>query len=135
MVIVVSHWTVAKVRIKNPNQQLLRQALQAIAQELGVQQVAENYEVIGWGGRRQRCLFAIPVRLPYGNGYGVYVGSNGEVRVVVDDHGAPLSANEFAQKLTQYYTVLAVQLAAQQLGFAITDARQTDQGIVMDLVR
>jgi len=130
----MSHWTVAKVKVKNPNLELLRQALQAIAQELGVQQVVENYEVIGWGARR-RCLYAVPMRLPYGNGYGVYIDSSGEVRVVVDDHGAPLSANEFAQKLTQYYTVLAVQLAAQQLGFAITDARQTPQGIVLDLTR
>jgi len=130
----MSHWTVAKVRIKNPNQQLLKQALTAIAQELGVQQVVENFVVVGYGSR-QRCVYAIPMRLPYGNGYGVYIDENGEVRVVVDDHGAPLSANEFAQKLTQYYTVLAVQLAAQQLGFAITDARQTPQGIVLDLTR
>ena len=129
----MSHWTVAKVRIKNPNQQLLKQALTAIAQELQ-QEVVENFVVVGYGSR-QRCVYAIPMRLPYGNGYGVYIDENGEVRVVVDDHGAPLSANEFAQKLTQYYTVLAVQLAAQQLGFAITDARQTPQGIVLDLTR
>jgi len=131
----MSHWTVAKVKIKNPNSELLRQALQAIAQELGVPQVVENYVVYGWGGRRVKCQFAIPMKLRYGNGYGVYVGRDGEIRVVADDHGAPIDVREFANKLTQYYTVLAVQLAAQQLGFTITDARQTPQGIVLDLTR
>ena len=129
----MSHWTVAKIKIKNPDPQLLRQALTAIAQELGVGQVVENYLVIGYGARR-KCQLAIPMKLPYGNGYGVYI-ENGEVKVVVDDHGAPMTVREFANKLTQYYTVLAVQLAAQQLGFAITDARQTPQGIVLDLTR
>ncbi|RLE48465.1 MAG: hypothetical protein DRJ18_01930 [Candidatus Methanomethylicota archaeon] len=130
----MSHWTSAKIRIKNPDRELLKLALQAIAKELGVQTVAENYMVIGYNGR-QRCPFAIPLKLPYGNGYGVYIDENGEVRVVVDDHGAPLSAREFANKLTQYYTTLAVQVAAQQLGFIVTDARQTPQGIVLDLTR
>ena len=130
----MSHWTVAKVRIKNPNRELLKLALQAIAKELGVQRVLENYEVIGWHAKR-RCDLAIPVRLPYGNGYGVYIDSNGEVKVVVDDHGAPMSAREFASKLTQYYTILAVQVAAQQLGFSIQNVQQTQQGIIMDLVR
>ena len=130
----MSHWTIAKVRIRNPNIQLLRQALQAIAQELGVNEIAENYEVVGWGGRRQRCQLAIPMKLPYGNGYGVYVDENGEVKVVADDHGAPLTVQQFAQKLQQYYTTLAILAAAQQLGF---DARieQLEQGILIDLMR
>ena len=134
MVIVVSHWTVAKISIKNPNRELLKQALQAIAQELGVNNVVENFEVIGWHAR-QVCDLAIPMELPFGNGYGIRINSNGEVEVVVDDHGAPMLAREFANKLTQYYTTLAVQLAAQQLGFTVTDARQTEQGIVLDLSR
>ena len=129
----MSHWTVAKVKIKNPNKELLKLALQAIAKELGVSEVVENYEVVGYHASRV-CDLAIPLRLPYSNGYGVYI-ENGEVRVVVDDHGAPMTAREFASKLTQYYTVLAVQIAAQQLGFSIQNVQQTPQGIIMDLVR
>jgi len=130
----MSHWTVAKVRIKNPSKELLKLALQAIAKELGASEVVENFEVIGYHASRV-CDLAIPMRLPYGNGYGVYIDQNGEVKVVVDDHGAPMSAREFASKLIQYYTVLAVQVAAQQLGFTITNAQQTPQGIIMDLTR
>ena len=130
----MSHWTVAKLRIKNPNLDLLKQALQVIAKELGVNQVVENYVVTGWGGRMRRCLYAIPMKLPYGNGYGIYI-ENGEVKVVVDDHGAPLSASEFANKLNQYYTALAIARVAPQLGFTIQSIQQLQQGVLIDLVR
>jgi len=129
----VSHWTVAKVKIKNPNKEILRMALMSIAKELGVSRVVEGYEVIGYHAR-QKCDFAIPMRLPYGNGYGVYI-DNGEVRVVVDDHGAPITAEEFAKKLTQYYVATAVVYAAQHLGFSIQNVQSTPQGIIMDLAR
>jgi len=129
----MSHWTVAKLSIKNPDLELLRQALLAIAQELGVSQIAENFEVYGWGGRRVKALFAIPMNLPFGNGYGIVIDENGEVKVYVDDHGAPLTASEFAEKLTQYYTALAVARAAQELGFTITNFQQLPQGILIDL--
>jgi len=128
----MSHWTVARLTIKNPDLELLKQALLAIAQELGVSEVAENYEVYGWGGK-VKALFAIPMQLPYGNGYGVVIDENGEIKVYVDDHGAPLSAKEFAEKLTQYYTALAVARAAQELGFTITNFQQLPQGILIDL--
>ncbi len=130
----MSHWTVAKVRIKNPNIQILRQALEVIAKELGVNQIAENFEVIGWGARRRKCQLAIPMRLPYGNGYGVYIDAEGNVNVVVDDHGAPLTAQQFANKLAQYYTALAVVTAAQQLGFSV-NVQQLPQGVLIDLAR
>ena len=93
----------------------------------------ENFEVKGYHGRRQ-CNFAIPMKLPYGNGYGIYV-ENGEVRVVVDDHGAPLSVSEFANKLAQYYTALAIMHVAPQLGFNIQNVQQLQQGILIDLAR
>ncbi len=130
----MSHWTVAKIEIRNPDIELLRQALMAIAQELGVNQVVENFEVIGWNGR-QHCQFAIPVQLPYGNGYGVYIDENGYVKVVVDDHGAPLTAQQFANKLMQYYTALAVVKAAQELGFTVQSFQQLPQGVLIDLTR
>jgi len=128
----MSHWTVARLTIKNPDLELLKQALLAIAQELGVSEVAENYEVYGWGGK-VKALFAIPMQLPYGNGYGVVIDENGEIKVYVDDHGAPLTAREFAEKLTQYYTALAVARAVQELGFTITNFQQLPQGILIDL--
>jgi len=130
----MSHWTVAKVSIKNPNPELLKQALSIIASELK-SRIVENFEVVGWN-MRQLCQYAIPLSLPYGNGYGVYINKNGELVVVVDEHGAPMTAKEFARKLAQYYTALAVQVAAQSLGFTVSNINITSNGsIVIDLAR
>ena len=126
----MSHWTVCKVRIKNPDPQLLRSALEVLAQKLG-SKVVDNYEVIGYHGRA-KCDLAIPLKLPYGNGYGIIV-KNGEIKVVVDDHGAPLTAEAFAQELTQTYTALAVAQAVQQLGWNVTNVQEEKEGVLMEV--
>ena len=130
---VMSHWTVARLKLKNPDIEILKKALEAIAQELG-SRVEENMLI--WGYRHQRqCQLAIPLNLPYGNGYGVYINEEGEVEVVVDDHGAPMTAQQFANKLMQYYTAIAITQVAPQLGFNIENIQQTNEGILIDLAR
>jgi len=126
----MSHWTVCKLKIKNPNMELLKTALQVIAQKLG-SEVVENYEVIGYR-HRAKCPLAIPVKLPYGNGYGIII-ENGEIRVVVDDHGAPLTAEEFVQELTQAYTSLAIAQSVQQLGWNVTNVQEVREGVLMEV--
>lgn len=130
----MSHWTVAKVQIKNPNMDLLKKALQIIAKELNVNKVVENYVVHGYR-HSQQCQLAIPIRLKYGNGYGVHIDKHGNVNVVVDDHGAPLSSQQFANKLVQYYTALAIMQLAPQLGFQVSQVNELEKGIMIDLVR
>ncbi len=130
MVIYMSHWTVLTVKISNPNLNVLKMALDALARDLN-SSVVENFEVIGYSGR-EKCIYGIPVKLPYGNGYGVMV-KNGELVVVVDDHGAPLSAREFMNKLVQYYSVIAVIIAAHQSGFRVQNIDQTGDGVIIDL--
>jgi len=128
----MSHWTVCKINIKNPNMQILRYALEMLAKELG-SYVVENFEVKGWNHRRV-CQFAIPMKLPYGNGYGIVI-ENGELKVVVDDHGAPMSATEFANKLTQYYMLYAVMVASQQLGYQVAQVNKLESGaILVDII-
>ena len=128
----MSHWTVCKLKIKNPDIQLLRQALEIIAKELN-SEIAENFLVRGYRASR-KCIYAIPLSLPYGNGYGIYL-QNGEIRVVVDDHGAPLRASEFAAKLQQYYVSLAISQVASQMGFQVSNVQETEQGVLIDLAR
>ncbi|MEM0459331.1 MAG: DUF1257 domain-containing protein [Thermofilaceae archaeon] len=128
----MSHWTVARVRFAEVNRSLLRSALEELARRLGGE-VRENVVVKGWGGVSRRCDYAVVVRMAFGNGYGVVVGSGG-IEVVADDHGAPLSVDEFADKVAQMYVALAVAYAARDLGFAV-EAREAEGSIVMDLVR
>jgi hypothetical protein len=130
MVIIMSHWTVAKIEINNPDLVLLKQALEMLAKELN-SMVVEDFIVFGYG-HRERCMFAIPLKLPYGNGYGVTI-KDGQLVVVVDDHGAPLSATEFRNKLVQYYTVLATVKVAQMLGLNIQNINEVQGNIVIDL--
>jgi len=128
----MSHWTECKIDIKNPSVNVLQKALTAIAQELG-SRLVENFTVEGWE-HTKKCLFGIPLRLPYGNGYGINI-ENGEIRVFVDEHGAPLTAEEFTQKLMQYYTAVAFVEAAKKLGFRITNFQQLKNNIIIDVSR
>jgi len=128
----MSHWTECKINIKNPSIDVLKKALQAIAQELG-SKLIENFTVEGWG-HTKKCLFGIPMSLPYGNGYGINI-ENGEIKVFVDDHGAPLTAEEFTQKLMQYYTAVAFVEAAKRLGFKVTNLQQLKNNIIIDVSR
>ena len=126
----MSHWTVCKLSIRNPNMELLRQALEVIAQKLG-SEVKENMTIVGYR-HKMRCPLAIPLRLPYGNGYGVVI-ENGEIRVVVDDHGAPMSAKQFTQELQRTYMALAIAQATQQLGWNITNVQELQEGILVEV--
>ena len=126
----MSHWTVCKLAIRNPNMELLKQALQVLAQKLG-SGVKENMVITGWNGQAQ-CPLAIPLNLPYGNGYGVLI-ENGEIKVVVDDHGAPLSAKAFVNELQRTYMALAVAQATQVLGWTITNVQELQEGILMEV--
>jgi hypothetical protein len=126
----MSHWTVAKIEINNPDLTILKQALEMIAKELG-SIVVNDFIVTGYE-HKEHCMFAIPLKLPYGNGYGVTI-KDGKLYVVVDDHGAPISATEFRNKLVQYYTALAVLKAAQMIGFNIQNIQEAQGNIVIDL--
>jgi len=127
----MSHWTQCRVDIKNPDLVILKKAISVVASELG-SQLKENFLVEGWGYSK-KCRFAIPLRLPYGNGFGINI-ENGQIKIYVDDHGAPLSSEEFAQKLTQYYVALAVAEIAKKNNRSIK-IQQTPNGIIIDVFR
>ena len=126
----MSHWTVCKLKIKNPNMDLLKKAMEILAQKLG-SKVVENFVVEGYGASK-KCIFAIPLNLPFGNGLGVYI-ENGELKICMDDHGAPISIKEAMQLLTQYYTALAITIASQQLGYTVQNVRESDEGVLLEL--
>ncbi|MEM1690087.1 MAG: hypothetical protein QXG48_00490 [Thermofilaceae archaeon] len=129
----MSHWTRAKVKINvnAVNETLLLSALEILAKEIGGK-VAKNVIVRGFRHSVQ-CPYAVLCTLPYGNGYGILLSD--ELTVVVDEHGAPLSAAEFAERLTQLYTALAVISAAQSLQMEPQLVSETKERIVLDLVR
>ena len=135
----MSHWTRAKISIKNPNRELLKQALQILAQELAKEysfvkpEVHENGEITGWQGK-QKVDFVIPARLRYGNGIGVKLDKG--VTIVADVSGTPLydKLDSIAAKLQQYYVALAVAEAAKQLGWSISNVQEMRDAVLIDIV-
>ena len=129
----VTHWTRAKVKLnaQSINGDLLLAALEILAKEVGGE-VARNVVVRGYRNSVQ-CPYAVLCNLPFGNGYGILLSN--EVTVVVDDHGAPMKAGEFAERLTQIYTALALISAAQSLQMEPQLVSETKERIVIDLVR
>ncbi len=128
----MSHVTKAKIKIKNPRMEILELALRILAKKIGGK-VVRNTTIYGYRMREEVPL-AVLVRLPYGNGYGIKV-ENGEVVVVVDEHGAPLSAEQFAKELQKNYVVVATRLVAEKLGWDIASIRQYRDLISIELVR
>ena len=120
----MSHYAVVKVQIKNPNRTVLERALRNIADYLGGV-LSKDTEVYGYRFAR-RVDYLVQVRLPYGNGYGVKINSNGEVVVHVDDHGAPLTAEQFQEMLQREYMAEAVKAVMQELGYEVEEERQEE---------
>lgn len=123
----MSHYAVAKLKIINPHPALFLKALKQMAEKLGGK-VAENVVVQGWGFTKQ-CHYAILLKLPYGNGYGIEITSNG-IKIHVDDHGAPLSARQFAKQLMKIYTAVALEHTLRELGYNVEKHNEGDKVIV-----
>jgi hypothetical protein len=112
----MSHFSLVKVKIKNPNVALLKRAVELIAKELNgqvVSQVRDYYH-------RTMDVAVGMVNDDFRRGVGVKVNERGEVEVAGDFWNVPRSAVErFQQLLVQNYTALAMQTALAQLGYQV----------------
>jgi len=127
----MSHLTIAKVRIKNPNLDLLRQVFNVLAQEYKCEII--NY-VRDYYGRSQDVLFALA--LPGKGkafGIGVQVDEQGNLIVIGDDWAFGKLFHEIRDKIVQYYTAMAIAQIAQQMGFQIVELNQTQDSIIISV--
>ena len=123
----MSHYAVSVIKIQNPDMELLKQALENLAKKLGGR-VRENAVVRGWSIERKVPLL-LEMQLPYGNGYGVEVTGNG-IRIHVDDHGAPLTAEQFANELMTEYTKAALVETLQEMGYSFEVKEEQDRVVI-----
>lgn len=123
----MSHYAVSRVKIVNPNQQILKRALQRLAEKIGAE-LLENARVRGWGFNR-RVNYLLKMKLPYGNGYGIEITDNG-IRIHVDEHGAPMRAEELARELTALYTAEAMREVLQEMGYSASIEEQNDKIVI-----
>jgi hypothetical protein len=120
----MSHFSIIKISIKNPDLQLLKQVVEQIAKELGADVVNT---VKDFYGNILSVIVGIRNNI-FHMGIGVVVNSKGEVEIVGDFYRVPISEVEkFKQLLTQYYTAHALTTALTQLGYNVQTVKQNDK--------
>jgi hypothetical protein len=119
----MSHFSIIKINIKNPDTQLLRQIVEEIAKELGAEIVDKIRDFYG------NTLSVIGIRNNiFRRGVGVVVNNRGEIEIVGDFYGVPASEIEkFKQMLTQYYTAYALTSALTSLGYSVQTQKIEDK--------
>jgi hypothetical protein len=119
----MSHFSIIRITIKNPDLQLLKRAVEEIAKELN----AEITNVI-------RDYYGTALNVPIGirnnvfrRGIGVVINQRG-VEVIGDFYDVPASEVEkFKQLLSQYYTTHAMITALTQLGYNVQTQKVNDK--------
>ena len=120
----MSHFSIVKISIRNPDVQLLKRVVEEIAKEL-------NADIIS----TIRDFYGITLDVLIGirndvfrRGIGVRVNNKGEIEIVGDFYRIPMSEIErFKQLLTQYYTTFALTTALTSLGYNVQTVKQNDK--------
>jgi hypothetical protein len=120
----MSHFSLIRIKIKNPNVALLKRAVELIAKEIGGEVVSR---INDYYGRTMDCIVGIK-SADFPRGIGVKINSNGEVEVVGDFWKVrPDAVENFQKALVQYYTALAMQQALAQLGYQVQVNKVNDK--------
>lgn len=112
----MSHFSLVRIKIKNPNTALLKRAVELVAKELGGEVVSQVRDYYG----RSMDVVAGVVSDTFFRGVGVRVNERGEVEVVGDFYGVPIAQRvRFQELLVQNYAALSIQTALAQLGYHV----------------
>ena len=127
----MSHISIFKTQIRNPNPQLLQQAMEALAQQYGArllvgQSYSDAYDTI-----EADYILVLP------SGRGIGVKTNGGVlEVVGDPYGWRNQFEKLQNQIVQTYVHFALIQQLQQMGYQLQGVQQLENGtIVGDLVR
>jgi len=122
----MSHFSICKIRIKNPNVELLKQAVVQIAKELNGEIVQE---IKDYSGNIQKD-FIIAVKTPQiHRGVGIKV-EDGEVKLVGDFFLIRDVIEAFQKNLIQTYTALAVANSLKNLGYNVQAQKQMGKVVI-----
>jgi hypothetical protein len=120
----MSHFSIIKISIKNPDIELLKRVVEEIAKEL-------NAEIVNtirdFYGNALNVTIGIRNNI-FRRGIGIVINQRGEPEVVGDFYGVPVSEIEkFKQLLTQYYTTYALTSSLVQLGYNVQTQKVNDK--------
>jgi len=108
----MSHISVFKTKIKNPNPQLVHQVMQALAQQLNAD-IKADYILV----------------LPNGRGIGVRVGE--VLKIVGDPYGWESQYYQLEQQIVQTYVHFALLQQLQKMGYQLTNVQQLENGAIV----
>ena len=112
----MSHYAVTKIKIKNPNMEILKRAVENVAKQLGGQVVNE---IEDYYGHKQKVKFmGIKTKAMY-RGVEIYVNDKGEVVLGGDFWGYGSEVNNFQNLLSMEYTAEATAESLRTLGYTV----------------
>ena len=121
----MSHVSVFKTKIVNPNKQLVSQVMQALAQQLNAQLlINQSYE-----DRYVIVKADYILVLPNKRAIGVVCG--GSLEIVGDSYGWQSQYQQLQQQIVQTYVHFALLQQLQKMGYQLTNVQQLENGAIV----
>jgi len=123
----MSHISLVKIKICNPNMGLLKKTVEELAQELNGEVVSSIKDF--YGNTIKDFDFAIKTSTMH-RGIGIKVDSKGNVNLIGDFYGYEKAVQEFQLLLVQRYTVNALQVSLKQMGYQVQHQKHQEKIVV-----
>lgn len=122
----MSHFSICKVKIKNPNIELLKQAVEFLAKELNGEIVDKIFDY--YGKEMTDFIIAIKTEKIF-RGVGVKI-ENGEVKLVGDFYQVHSAIDNFQKNLVKTYTSLAVANSLKSMGYNVQMQKSKEKVVI-----
>lgn len=121
----MSHVSVFRTRIVNPNRQLVHQVMQALAQQLNAQLLVNQ----SYRDKYVTVVADYILALPNGRAIGVVCG--GSLEIVGDSYGWQSQYQQLQQQIVQTYVHFALLQQLQKMGYQLTNVQQLENGAIV----
>jgi len=121
----MSHISVFRTKIVNPNKQLVSQVMQALAQQLNARLLINQ----SYRDKYVTVNADYILVLPNGRAIGVNVGD--VLKIVGDSYGWHSQYQQLQQQIVQTYVHFALLQQLQQMGYQLTNVQQLENGAIV----
>jgi len=124
----MSHITVCKTKIINPNSEIVKQAIQALAQLHNAKLFVNTTVQDKYGNITADYILQI---------HGRYIGVkiSDKLEIIGDPYGWRDMYNQLVRQIQQYYNVYASLTVLQQMGYRVSTVQKAEPGIYLEVSR